>query len=79
MPIQELQRKWFVLQENSQTSSPIFSGPFFDEPAAIAAAQAAALKSPGIAYSVARVTTAYQTNDPVAVQLKFAAQAGAQP
>lgn len=79
MAIAEIQRKWFVLQENSIANSPVKLGPFFDETSAITAAQAEAVRSPGVAFSVVRVVTAYQTDDPKPVQLKFAVQAGTAP
>lgn len=76
MAIYDIQRKWFVLQENSQKSTPVVDGPYVSEADAIAGAQLYATKQPGVSFSVARITTAFMTDDPKVTQQKFVPAAG---
>jgi hypothetical protein len=70
MPAQ-IQQKFFVIQENSQTSSAIKAGPFYDKGSALEACQRIAAGNMGIPFVVVKSIGGFCTEAPAAVALDF--------
>ena len=78
MPSQ-IQQKFFILQENASSASPIKAGPFYDHGTANAQCQAMAAANIGIPFVVVKTTSGFCTDSPQAVALEFFQPAAGEP
>lgn len=75
----KIQQKFWIIQDNSSTSSTIKAGPFFDKGSADIACRDLASSNIGVAYVVVKTTSGFGTDKPIGVPLEFFQPAPGEP
>lgn len=67
----KIQQKFWIIQDNSQASSTIKAGPFYDIGSANLACKSMATSNVGIQFVVVKSTSGFGTDTPIGVPLEF--------